>query len=257
MTTRATSSSGVGSAFTMQAGPVLHREPRNSGGGIDLHRTPDHQDEVRLARGRLRLPEGVGRQRLTEEHDRRLEQRTLARRAARRALPPIDRVHLVARKARATVEADDGLRRTVELDDLRAARLLVQSVGVLGDHRPEASVALQRGDRVMGRVRLRVGSAVVEAVGPVLRRILSKCVDVGHLVGIEPGPEPALAPKMGNSALDRNAGTGKRDGRPRRPASIAAGPARYRSAPSSKAGEEVVLRKRSIDAGSHPLVGLP
>src|ERR1700730_2239350 len=55
---------------------------------------------------------------------------------------------------------------------------------------------------------------MVEAVGPVLGRVFPKRVDVGHLVGVELGPESAFAAKVRDAALHRDARAGEGDRRP-------------------------------------------
>src|ERR1700687_4475326 len=99
----------------------------------------------------------------------------------------------------------------MELDHLATPRPLMQAVGVLGDHRAQVASALQLGERAMGGIGFGVGTPMVEAVGPVLRWVFSKGVDVGDLVGIEFGPQPALAAEVGDAAFHRDARTGEGD----------------------------------------------
>src|SRR5438128_2681154 len=63
----------------------------------------------------------------------------------------------------------------------------------------------------MGRIRLGIAAAVVEAVRPVLGRVLSEGIDVGNLVRIEPGPQSPIPTKMRDAALHRDAGAGEGD----------------------------------------------
>src|SRR3989441_4830364 len=100
----------------------------------------------------------------------------------------------------------------MELDHLFVPRPLMQAVGVLRDHRPQVPESLQLGQRLVRRIGLGVGTAMVEAVSPVLRRILPEGIDVGDFVGIELGPQPAFATEVRNAALDGHAGAGEGDG---------------------------------------------
>src|ERR1700680_1700434 len=99
----------------------------------------------------------------------------------------------------------------MELDHLATPCALMQAVGVLGDHRAQVAPALQLGECAMGGIGLRVGTPMVEAVGPVLRRVFPKGVDVGDLVGIEFRPQPALAAEVRDPAFHRDARTGEGD----------------------------------------------
>src|ERR1700730_12358985 len=87
----------------------------------------------------------------------------------------------------------------------------MQAVGVLGNHRAQVAQALQLGECAMGGIGFGVGTPMVEAVGPVLRRVFPEGIDMGDLVGVEFGPQPALATKVGNAALHRDARTGEGD----------------------------------------------
>src|SRR5437588_9973463 len=88
----------------------------------------------------------------------------------------------------------------MELDHLFTPRPLMQAVRVLRDHRSQVAKALQLDERAVRGIGLGVRPAMVQAVGPVLRRILPECIDVGDFVGIELGPEPAFAAKVWNAA---------------------------------------------------------
>ena len=105
----------------------------------------------------------------------------------------------------------------MQLDHPAASRLLMQAIGVLGDHRPQVAELLQLDQRAVCRIGLGIAAAVVEAVRPVLGRILSEGVDVGHLVGIELGPESAFAAKVRDAAFHRDARAGEGDGGARPP----------------------------------------
>src|SRR3981081_4232474 len=70
---------------------------------------------------------------------------------------------------------------------------------------------LKLSERTMVRIGLGVGTPIVEAVGPVLRRVFPKGIDVGHLVRVEFGPEPTFAAKVWDAALHRDARTGEGD----------------------------------------------
>src|SRR5436853_7899168 len=97
----------------------------------------------------------------------------------------------------------------MQLDHPAASRLLMQAIGVLGDHRPQVAELLQLDQRAMSRIRLGIAPAVVEAVRPVLGRILPEGADVGHLIGIELGPEAAFAAKVRDAAFHRDARAGE------------------------------------------------
>jgi len=64
-------------------------------------------------------------------------------------------------------------------------------------------------ERSMGGIRLGVRAPVLEAVGPVLRRISPERIDVRDFIGIELGPEPTFTTKMRDAALHRDAGARK------------------------------------------------
>src|SRR2546423_5633462 len=110
------------------------------------------------------------------------------------AIAPVD---VGPRKPRLAIEADDALGRAVQLDDLPTAGLLMEAVGVLRDDGAQVATRLEVHERSMGGIRLGVRAPVLEAIGPVLGGIPTECIDVRHFVGIEFGPEPALAPKVG------------------------------------------------------------
>src|SRR5438094_8943145 len=61
----------------------------------------------------------------------------------------------------------------------------------------------------MGRIRLGMGAAVIEAVRPVLGRVLSERIDVSNLVWIELGPQSTLSAKVRDPALHGDAGAGE------------------------------------------------
>src|ERR1700737_599309 len=126
-------------------------------------------------------------------------------------------VDLGSRKPRVAVETDNAVGRAVQLDDVATAGLLMQAVGVLRDDSAQLAAMLEVHQRPMGGIRLGVGAPVIEAVGPVLSRIFPKRVDVGDLVGIELGPEPALTAKVWDATLHRDPRTSERDGGSRRP----------------------------------------
>src|SRR2546423_2072332 len=130
------------------------------------------------------------------------------------AIAPVD---VGPRKPRLAIQADDALGRAVQLDDLPTAGLLMQAVGVLRDDGAQVATRLEVHERSMGGIRLGVRAPVLEAVSPVLGGIPTECIDVRDFVGIEFGPEPALAPKVGDATLDRDPRPGKRDGRACRP----------------------------------------
>src|SRR5438552_18511903 len=62
----------------------------------------------------------------------------------------------------------------------------------------------------MGGIRLGIGAAVIEAVRPVLGRVLSESIDVRNLVWIELGPQSTLSAKVRDPALHRDAGASER-----------------------------------------------
>src|SRR5438132_3333156 len=194
-----------------QFGAVLSCQPWNARRRVDMERAADEEHDVGRHRQRLRVAQCRHGKGLAEEDDGRLEEVAAACRAARRAVLAVHPVHLVARETGLTVEADNRVRRAMELDDLFTPRPLMQPVGVLRDHRPQVAQPLQLDQRAVRRIGLGVRTPMVEAVGPILRRILSKRLDVGDLIGIELGPEPAFAAEVRNVALYRDAGPGERD----------------------------------------------
>src|SRR5438094_8883158 len=85
----------------------------------------------------------------------------------------------------------------------------MKAIRVLGDDRPQVTAPLQLRQRPMGGIRLGIGAAVIEAVRPVLGRVLSESIDVSNLVWIELGPQSTLSAKVRDPALHGDAGAGE------------------------------------------------
>ena len=97
----------------------------------------------------------------------------------------------------------------MQLDDVATPSLLVQAVGVLGDHGVDDPGVLQRLESAVRRVGLGSRPAVLKAVAPVGAGILAELRDRGDAVRIHRGPQPALAAKDRDAALGRDPRAGK------------------------------------------------
>src|SRR5438132_4124419 len=154
------------------------------------------------------------------------------------------------------------MRRAMELDHLFAPRPLVQAVRILRDYRSQVAQALQLHERAVRGIGLGVRPAMVQAVSPVLRRVLPEGIDVGDLVRIELGPEPAFATEVWNAALHRDPGASEGDAgvgakqQRRGPRDHGFGRCRHRSPAkrsSSGIGASTELRTRSKVSIPHAL----
>jgi hypothetical protein len=99
----------------------------------------------------------------------------------------------------------------MQLDQVFAARPVVQVIYVLGNKRKLSNLLLQTYQGLVGRVWLQ-GSKQFPA--PIIEvphqlRVAGKGLRRSQISGPETLPEPVLASKSGHSALGRDAGTGK------------------------------------------------
>ena len=131
--------------------------------------------------------------------------------------------------------------------------VLGRVAGLSRERRAEPAASLQLGERAVSRVRLCAGPAVVQAVGPVLGRILPEGLDMGDLVGIELRPQPTGTAEVRNPTLHGHPGPGEGDGGPGRGEQLrglrdGAGRKRHRSPAkrsSSGSGVSTLDRTRS------------
>jgi hypothetical protein len=106
----------------------------------------------------------------------------------------------------------------VYLDDLAAARPLVQKVDVLGDDRVHEAAPLQLGECAVGIVRLGVRQhrEAWRVEAPHLRGIGAERLERAVLQRIELRPDSGGRPEVRDTALGRNPGAGEHDARPAR-----------------------------------------
>src|SRR5260370_31756372 len=89
---------------------------------------------------------------LSNKHHGGFEKDAAARAASRGHLHLQPRLDLAARFSISAVEALNGSARPVELDDSPAARVLVQTIGVLRRDCDQVTAGLEGGERVVARV---------------------------------------------------------------------------------------------------------
>ena len=121
------------------------------------------------------------------------------------------------------IEAQGVGRIAVQLDDMFGcdARVLVQVVDILRDHRRHLAEAIKAGERAMATARLGMTELVAhgEAAPPrLVPRLLAGKKVVEHDRPVL-GPDPARRTKIGNAALGRDPGAGEGQDRHWRPRS--------------------------------------
>jgi hypothetical protein len=99
----------------------------------------------------------------------------------------------------------------VQFQDAAAARLLVQSVDVLGNHGNDFPGSFQTGQGTMPVIRLRTFQLVVALPlhSPVLTASVRTVQEILEQDWLIPAPDPAGAPEIGNAAFRANARPGE------------------------------------------------
>lgn len=191
------------------AATVLMDKRGKGGGGIDLGRGADHQQQVAggdEGMDRVEIP-----YRLSEEDDVRFEgESTVCAKWHRGGLimlrENLDRV--------VAAQAVQMLMIAVDLKDPAAAGLLMEVVDILGDDTLEAAELFEFRQGPVGGVRLFAQQHLAQGPEqlPGLGRSAVKDLDGGVFFRRKNGPETARAAKIRNATAYRDAGTGEGNG---------------------------------------------
>ena len=116
-----------------------------------------------------------------------------------------------ARRQRAASQADDSVQAPVQVDHGVAAGLLVEAVDVLGDQRFDPSIGLDRGQRLVCRVRARGGEArpAGQAAGPVATADGGIAGERLERHRLDPLPAALGIAVVGNAGAGTDAGAGE------------------------------------------------
>lgn len=191
------------------AAALLHNHGGKGGGGIDLGRGADHQQQVTVG------DEGMDRVEipylLSEEDDVRFEGKTTV--CAKRHRGGL----IMFRENRdlvVAVQAVQMLMIAVDLKDPAAAGLLMEIVDILGDDALKAAELFEFRQGAVGGIGLFAQQHHAQGPEqlPGLGRSAVKDLKGGVFFRGKNGPETARAPKIGNTAAHRDAGSGEGNG---------------------------------------------